>query len=266
MRGPDDKSVMGGIRRIIDGLARAASVALPPRCPGCGLVVEADHRFCAICWSGLRFLTGPGCAACHRPFDHDRGEDARCAACIAVPPRHAGIHAAVAYGPTARDVVLRLKYGGRSALATTIGGLVARTVPAEVDLLVPVPLHPRRLWARGFNQASLIARAISLATGVPTDPLLLRRVRVTPPLRGLGRRARAKMVRGAFAVEGAEHARIAGKSIGLVDDVYTSGATAAACTETLLRAGAARVFVLCWARVLDGDAEGRGDDKSDAFH
>jgi ComF family protein len=266
MRGPDDKSLMGGIRRIIDGLARATSVALPPRCPGCGLVAEADHRFCARCWNSLRFLVGPGCATCRAPFDHDRGEDAQCAICIANPPRHAGICAAVAYGPTARDVVLRLKYGGRSALATTVGKLIAPIVPAEVDLLIPVPLHARRLWTRGFNQASLIATAVSQVTDVPTDPLLLRRVRATPPLRGLGRRERAKTVRGAFTVERTAQARIAGRSVGLVDDVYTSGATTAACTETLLRAGAARVFVLCWARVVGGDAQAEGDDMAGLFH
>ena len=266
MRGPDDKSLMGGMQRIIDGLARAASIALPPRCPGCGLVVEADHRFCATCWGGLRFLVGPGCATCHLPFDHDRGGDARCAACIALPPRHAGVRAAVAYGPVARDVILRLKYGGRSALATTVGGLIARMVPEELDVLVPVPLHAKRLWSRGFNQASLIATAISRATGVPNDPLLLRRVRATAPLGGLGRRARAKMVRGAFTVAPADRARTAGRSIGLVDDVYTSGATTAACTDALLRSGAASVVILCWARVLEDDAEVDGSGLPDAFH
>ncbi|VVT13520.1 Amidophosphoribosyltransferase [Sphingomonas sp. EC-HK361] len=251
---------MGGAGHILRGVARVAAMALPPRCPGCGLVVDADHRFCARCWGGLRFLGDPACAACRLPFDHHCGARAQCAACIASPPRHSGIFAAVAYGPTARDIVLRLKYGGRGALAETIGRLVARQVPGHVELLVPVPLHRRRLWSRGFNQASLIAHAVSRCSVVPHDPFALRRTRATPPLRGLGRRERAKMVGSAFDVPAPARKRIAGRSIALVDDVYTSGATTDACTRALLRAGAARVTILCWARVIESDDDMAGDD------
>lgn len=251
MRAVDHKGGMGEIGAIARGLARAAHLVLPPRCPGCGLVVEADHRFCAACWAGLRFLGEPCCTGCRAPFAHDMGAEARCAACIADPPRHAGIRAAVAYGPIARDLALRLKYGGRAGLATTIGRLMVRLIEDDIDLLVPVPLHRRRLWSRGFNQAALIAVALGRAAGVPQDAHLLQRTRATPPLRGLGRRARAKTVARAFRVDPAARARLAGRSIGLVDDVHTSGATSAACTAALLQAGAARVVVICWARVID---------------
>ena len=119
---------------------------------------------------------------------------------------------------------------------------------AGLDLLVPVPLHRWRLWSRGFNQAALIAAALARRTEVPHDPFALTRPRATQVLRGLGNRGRRKAVTGAFAVP--DRARVAGKAMGLVDDVYTSGATAAACTRMLLAAGAASVTILCWARVV----------------
>jgi ComF family protein len=234
--------------RISAPLEALARFALPPRCPGCGAVVEADHRFCARCWGALRFLGEPWCAACCTPFPYDRGAGAVCASCLADPPRHAGVRATVAYGDVARAVALRLKYGGKTAYAETAARLMARLLPEEAELLVPVPLHRWRIWGRGFNQAALIAGALGRGTGVPVDPLALRRVRATPVLRGMGPRERRRAVRGVFAV--ADPARLAGRAVVLVDDVHTSGATSHGCTAALLAAGASSVTVLCWARVL----------------
>ncbi|MDG2532203.1 ComF family protein [Sphingomonas sp. HITSZ_GF] len=232
-------------------LAQIADLALPPRCPGCGAITPADHRFCTHCWTSLRFLGPPWCAACHLPFDFERGEGARCAACIADPPPHDGIRAAVAYGEVARGVALKLKYSGRLACAATMARAMARLMPAEADLLVPVPLHRWRLWSRGYNQAGLIAAALGRAHSVPMAPGLLRRVKATPVLRGLGARARAKAVAGAFALAPDARAALAGRTVVLVDDVHTSGATANACAKLLKRGGAGKVILLCWARVLD---------------
>lgn len=229
------------------------SLVLPPRCPGCGTVTRDDHRFCAGCWAQLRLLAPPWCAACNMPFAYDRGGDARCAACVALPPRHNGVRAAVAYGEIARSLVLRLKYGGRIAFAKTAARHMRRLIPQDADLLVPVPLHRRRLWARGFNQAALIAQALSIESGVPCNVDLLTRRRATTVLRGLGRNARQRAVAGAFAVPPPCRPILNGKSVILVDDVYTSGATTGACTQVLLRAGAARVTILAWARVIDDD-------------
>lgn len=230
---------------------RVVSLALPPRCPGCGVPVGQDHRFCAGCWAGLRFIGPPWCAGCNMPFDYDRGPVAWCAACLADPPRHAGVRAAVAYGTVARRLALRLKYGGRMSIATTMAQAMARHVPEDADLLVPVPLHRWRLWRRGYNQAGLIAAALGRRTGLPIEVHALVRTRRTVPLRGMGPRQRAAVVRGAFAVT--RPAAIRGRRAVLVDDVHTSGATADACARALLAAGARSVTILCWARVIPGD-------------
>ena len=233
---------------LAGGVGILVAQALPPRCPGCGEPVAADHRFCAACWSSLHLIGPPWCATCNLPFTHAMGESAQCAACLADPPRHRGVRAAVAYGPIARQLALRLKYGGRMGIATTMAQRIAPLVPADVDLLVPVPLHRWRLWSRGYNQAGLIAAALARETGLRHHPFALTRRRRTAALRGMGRKARARAVKGAFAVP--DPARVRGLHIGLVDDVYTSGATTDACTAVLLRAGAASVTILCWARVI----------------
>lgn len=239
----------------------ALDFALPPRCPGCGAIVAADHQFCARCWVTLDFLGGPACAGCGAPFRFDRGAEARCAACLADPPAHDGVRAVVAYGEVARTVALKLKHGRRLAMAGIIARHLARIAAAEGDaMLVPVPLHRWRLWRRGFNQSLAIARGVARQTGqAVADDLLVRR-RATPMLRGLGRAARAEALRGAFAVPSDRRSALRGRTVLLVDDVFTSGATAGACARVLKRAGASRVVVLAWARVLDGGT-GLGDER-----
>lgn len=212
-------------------------------------MVEADHRFCSTCWCGLRFLGDPACARCGMPFVL-AGEEI-CDACLRRPPVHDGVRAAVAYGPVARDVALKLKYGGRLALAETMARLMRRHVPEGITLIVPVPLHRRRLWTRGYNQAVLIADALGRLAGVPVERQALVRIRATPPLRAMGHAARARTVRGAFACDRA--AAIRGQAVLLIDDVHTSGSTTDACAQVLLTAGAASVQVLCWARVVGTD-------------
>ncbi|MEK7454694.1 MAG: ComF family protein [Pseudomonadota bacterium] len=224
--------------------------ALPPRCPGCGAIVGADHGFCLDCWSGMRFLGPPCCARCALPFEHEMGEGAACGACLAQPPPFDSARAVLAYGDVARTVALRLKYGRRIGLARLVAGQMLRHVRPEMEgaLIVPVPLHRWRLWGRGFNQSALIADHLGRLTGLAVDKHGLRRVKRTQPLRGMNPKQRAKAVRGAFAL-GPDH-KLAGRVIWLVDDVHTSGATAAACAKLLKAGGAREVHLLCWARAL----------------
>lgn len=237
-----------GLREPILNLV---GLVLPPCCPGCGEVVEADHRFCAECWTGMTMIAPPWCATCNLPFDHDRGDAAQCGNCLATAPVHDGVRAAVAYGPVARTLALRLKYGGRTGHAVTAARMMARLMPSDADLLIPVPLHRWRIWGRGYNQALLIAQALSRISGVAVERDQLRRIKATPVLRGLGGRGRAKAMRGAFALHAPRGHSLKGRHIVLVDDVYTSGATTDACVRVLKRDGAARVTILCWARVID---------------
>jgi len=189
---------------------------------------------------------------------HDIGEGALCGACHADPPAFDRAYAAVAYGDVARTVALRLKYGGRPGVARTMGGYMARLV-REMDpdtLVVAVPLHRWRLWSRGYNQALLIARDVAERAGLACEPDLLVRTKATPVLRGLGRKARARTVAGAFAVPPAHRATARHRTVLLVDDVFTTGATAQACAKALKRAGAAEIHLLCWARVVRNDDVG----------
>ena len=180
-----------------------------------------------------------------------------CGRCLQTPPAHDGARAAVSYGGLARDLVVRLKHGRKTGLARLMALIMTRHAKGADDaLLVPVPLHRWRLWRRGFNQSMLLARHVSARTGMAIDPHALIRRRATPMLGPLSARQRAKAVKGVFAVGQDDKSRISGRHIILVDDVYTSGATANACAKALKRAGAASVTLLCWARVLQDEGPG----------
>lgn len=243
---------MGG-QAILQSLV---DLVLPPRCPGCAVLVEDDLQFCSDCWGALRFISAPVCMACGKPFAESRDADQMCAECLARPPLHDGIKAAVLYDDLSRSIVLRLKHGGKIGLAQLIARHLERHLPVDAAnvVLIPVPLHRWRLWQRGFNQSILIARALAAGRGLNVETDVLRRIRATPPLKGMTRKQRAAAVRGVFDIAARHRARIAGAHVLLVDDVYTTGATANACVSLLKQAGAARVTIFCWARVLrEGD-------------
>lgn len=250
--------------RAMAAARRAASTVvdllLPPRCPGCGMIVAGQDRFCVDCWAGLDFIVPPSCARCDLPLLQEAGPEATCGACMADPPPFERAWAPLAYGEKARALVMRLKYGRRIGAARLMADLMATRLGGREGaepLLVPVPLHRWRIWSRGFNQSALIAAHLGRRFGWQVDVDALQRIRRTDPLRGLGRTARVKEVRGAFAVPAAARERIAGRTVLLIDDVFTSGATVRACAKALLRGGAAAVEVAAFARVIDG--RGGGD-------
>lgn len=226
----------------------AADFAIPPRCAGCGCVIGNDHQLCAPCWASVEFITGTGCTRCGIPVPP---AIEICAPCLATPPEHDGACAAVIYGDVSRQIILRLKHGRRIGLARFIARHMHRILPEGDWLLVPVPLHRWRLWRRGFNQSALVASRLARLGGNQLALDALWRTRSTPMLGGFGATARANLLRGAFA---ADPDRVRGCRILLIDDVYTSGATANACARALKRAGASEVQVLSWARVVRADS------------
>jgi ComF family protein len=249
--GGGDKLPMAlAVQLVRSAARRAVDFALPPRCPGCGDVTEDPHRFCLSCWQQITFLGEPCCERCGFPFEYESGSGTECGECLAYPPEFDRLRAAVAYGEIARKVTLKLKYSGRPAMAATMAHFMERHVAGVDGILVPVPLHRWRIWSRGYNQSALIASALARRTGLRAELDLLRRVKATPVLRGLGRRERAQAVRGAFKVSERGKSLVDGRSVILVDDVYTSGATTNACAKALKRAGAERVNIICWARVV----------------
>lgn len=255
----DDAGGMTGERAwaALASAGRAAfDMVLPPRCPSCGVIVAHQHSFCVDCWSTIRFLGDPCCMRCGLPFAFDVGPDAQCGGCMADPPPFDRARAALAYGEVARKIALSLKYGRQTGLARLMARYMARHLDltgGATPLLVPVPLHRWRIWNRGFNQAAEIARVLARDTGAAICPDALVRVRRTPPLREMNARQRARAVKGAFAVNSRRAAALRGAHVVLIDDVWTSGATASACAGVLRRSGAARVDLICWARVLPDD-------------
>ncbi|WP_264420181.1 ComF family protein [Novosphingobium sp. KCTC 2891] len=267
----------------MSALEPVVDLVFPPRCPLCGAALASQGGLCAECWHTLVIPGEPSCARCQRPLvdraegqDHEpedhKAEDLQgmgsalvCAPCLAHPPRHDGISAATLYNDASRRLVLAFKHGRRVALAGLLSRLIVPRIPVLEGewLVVPVPLHRWRLWTRGYNQSALLAARIGKALGQPVLVDGLVRVKRTPSLGGLGRKARAAALSGAIRAKPAWAARLNGARILLVDDVLTSGATTDACVRALRKAGAARVRIACFARVLDESLDDAAKGGSD---
>ncbi|HUI19514.1 MAG TPA: ComF family protein [Methylocella sp.] len=240
------------LRRLADA---ALDTVFPPACLNCRQSTAAANLLCAACWAQVRFIERPFCERLGTPFAMDLGNDGLLSPeAVADPPVFARARAVAQFedGPV-RQLVHRLKYNDRMELMKPLGAWMARAgaeILAEADILVPVPLHRRRLAARRFNQAHALAQAISAQCGVPADPFVLARVKPTPTQVGLSRSQRALNLQGAFRVPEGMTPRIEGRAAVLIDDVMTSGATANAASRALLRAGAKSVDVLVFARAL----------------
>ncbi|HEY1736305.1 MAG TPA: ComF family protein [Methylovirgula sp.] len=243
-------------RRLLQTFGRLVlDVVYPPSCLCCQAAIGEHGALCPRCWAQMSFIERPYCDRLGTPFAYDLGiagllsPDA-----IANPPVYARARAVARFddGP-ARELVHRLKFYDRMELAEPMGAWMARAgedILPEADFLVPVPLHRARLMWRQFNQAQALAAAIGRTSGKKVEPLLLHRVKRTAPQVGLTRMQRAENVQGAFAVPDDARPAVEGRRLVLVDDVLTTGATINAAARALLRAGAAQVDVLVFARVV----------------
>lgn len=232
-------------RQIIDPLL---DLLLPPRCLKCGLVVDRADGLCPDCWKELVFLEGPACAACGYPFEY---EGALCAACLRTPRKFDRARAALRYDDASRVMVINFKHADRTEYARYFAALLyqaGRDMFEGAHMILPVPLHKRRLFQRRYNQAALISRYLGEKTGVAVFQNLLQRSKHTPPQEG-GHKKRKKNVSGAFCLRPTADVSVKGKNIILVDDVFTTGATVEGCAALLKKNGAVRVDVLTLCRV-----------------
>lgn len=229
-----------------------ADVVFPPQCMACGTVLrERKWSFCPDCFSQIEFIHSPLCVLCGQPFSEPGENDHLCGACLPAAPAFSVARALGQYDKVLMDVIHRFKYGGKTSLGERLGEFMAECsypslMIADYSLVMPVPLHPRRLRQRGFNQALILARGISRRFSLHLDFLSLKRIVFTEPQVGLGKERREHNIRGAFQV--ADAGRIKGEKIILVDDVYTTGSTVKECARTLMQNKAEQVAVLTLAR------------------
>jgi ComF family protein len=242
------------VTRAWAGARRALlDAVLPPLCLRCGEIVAESGSLCAACWPAFAFIAPPFCTCCGVPFGSDLGSEALCVDCLRRRPRFRTARAAMVYDAESKRLVLPFKHGDRTDMAKACGRWMSRAgaeLLEEADLIAPVPLHWRRLFLRRYNQAALLARAVSRESGVALATDLLCRVRSTGSQAGLNGKERRRNVRLAFDLHPRWLGKCDGKAVVLIDDVLTTGATVEACAQALRQAGARCVDVLTLARVV----------------
>jgi ComF family protein len=239
-------------------LLRASSRALldaayPPQCVACREITAEPATLCARCWREMPFIARPFCERLGTPFATDIGGPLLSPAAIADPPVFGRARAVAHHDGAARELVHKLKYGDRQELALAMGGMMtaaAADLIPDATVIVPVPLHWTRLWQRRFNQAAALAKLIGARSGLPVEPTLLRRRKRTKRQVGLTRAQRQENLQGAFVVTPEAKLVLKGQRVLLVDDVMTTSSTANAASRVLLRAGAASVDIVTFARVV----------------
>jgi ComF family protein len=242
--------------RLRDAGRAALDFLVPPRCAACDEPVAVQGELCPVCFGRTSFISAPICVRCGVPFAsvEQGGDEGLCPGCRQAPPLFRQARAAVRYDEQGRRLVLPLKHGDRLDLAPILAPMLVRAGQAlleRADVLVPVPLHRQRLFHRKYNQAAVLAFAAGRLARRPVLPDALLRTRRTAPLDDKSPEERAREVAGSLRVRPNRAAAISGRTVLLVDDVMTSGATANACAAALLAAGASAVDVLVAARVPD---------------
>lgn len=237
-------------------LSACLDFLLPPCCIVTGQGVDHQGMLSPDAWAGLHFIDDPYCACCGVPFEYDVTmdmSDMLCVQCLDHPPPFVSGRSALVYNAVSRKMVLGFKHADKIYSARVFTPWLMRAgaeMLKEADYIVPVPLHYWRMVHRRYNQAAILAQVLGKAANVPALTSGLQRLRSTPSQGSLGLKERHKNVRKAFAVPRHHYAQIQSKTIVLIDDVYTTGATLKECTRALLKAGAGKVHVLTLARVL----------------
>jgi ComF family protein len=235
---------------------RLLNLIFPPVCPICHTLLNGkgtDLLLCPTCRTSIKPIHPPYCPRCGLPVPSGDGEGYLCGPCLQ-EKRHFEVHRSSGlYEGVLKEAIHTFKYGGVFSLVRLFGDLLQPTLQTlsrdyPVDLMIPVPLYIRRLRERGFNQALLLVKELNRRIGIAYEGRVLKKIKDTPVQISLKKRERKKNLTGAFQVKDTE--AIQGKSVVLVDDVYTTGATVNECSRALLKAGAERVAVLTVARAL----------------
>ncbi len=232
----------------------ALDVVLPPLCLGCQSPLADHDALCSQCWRRIDFIQPPLCDRLGLPMPYDIGGPMISAAAAAHPPVYERARAVARYDGLMRQMIHDFKFRDSHDGRRLFGRWLCqagRELLREADCIVPIPLARMRLLSRRYNQAQILAAEVSLRSGTPLLPQALIRVRPTARQIGLTRRERERNVAGAFAINARSSSAISGKSVLLIDDVITTGATVAAAAKVLRKAGAARVSVLALALVTD---------------
>lgn len=239
------------MHRFLQGLA---DLVFPPRCMACGILLaeSGDEPFCPACFSLIRFVVSPFCPRCGIPLS-GAGTNHLCGDCLLLPPPFSLARAVACYESVLLDTIHVFKYKGNIATGEILGKMMAgHAYPgfniSDYSVIVPVPLHLKRLRERGFNQAVILAKEISKRFSIQMDFMNLKRETFTAPQVNLGKDQRRANVKDAFIVR--DEKKIEGRKIILVDDVYTTGSTVKECAGVLMKHGAAEVAVLTLARAL----------------
>ena len=247
----------GSQDRLIGWCRQALRFVLPVECCACGHSLGTDPVpfFCTACWQTIRPLQHPVCARCDQPFASQAATtytpNHQCQQCQEQPPEFQRAWTLFPYLSPLREAICSFKYRGKHTLARPLARLMISALPSEidVDVIIPVPLHPTRLRAREFNQSLLLADQLSRHLIRPVSPTQLVRIAATDPQTTLTRQARLRNLRKAFEVRRPQD--LVEKRILLVDDVFTTGTTLNECAKTLRKAGSGPVFALTLARTID---------------
>jgi ComF family protein len=248
------KERLGQLLNPLSVAARMSlDMVLPPRCFACGESITVQGHLCASCWSGLNFITNPQCSTCGLPFEFESIGEGECGACLSRPPAYDHARSALYYDDGCRSLILGLKHGDRTALAQTFAQWMARVAVDLVEddtIVIPVPLHRWRLLSRRYNQSALMAVQLAKLLKRPHTLEGVYRKKPTPSQGGLSASERRANVKTAFALRANALPVLVGRSILLVDDVFTTGATVEACAKTLKSAHVRNVKVVTAARVV----------------
>jgi ComF family protein len=237
-----------------DLLNDVSDIIFPPRCLACDGIINqhSDQVFCSVCLEKISFITGSFCPICGLPFLDSPAGSHICGNCLEKKPYYTKARAVAAFKTVIMDAIHKFKYGRSISTGHALGSFMAGfSFPdfdfSEYSLLLPVPLHIKRLQERGFNQSLLLAKEIGKKYQLPVNFSLLKRCKFTLTQAGLNKAEREKNIKGAFSVT--DKKKVAGKHIILIDDVYTTGATVNECAKVLLKADAQQVAVLALSRV-----------------